>query len=381
MYPFPTLQTLLNQAASDVNSSQLNGADGFLPRSILGLLAQCQAGYAFGHYDALAYVAKQSNPFTATDEWLEAWASLKKVFRKDATVAGANLLSFAQFTGTVGAPLPLLAPVQRGDGFGYVTMSAGAVGSDGTVTVPIAATTAGSLGNAAQGSVLTLGGGATGINSGGVASTAITGGADQELDADLRTRMLFAYANPPAGGSETDYITWTLAQPGVTRAWCAPNGAGAGTVVVYPMLDVANMQWNGFPQGSNGVATAELRDAAAQGDQLAIANALYPLRPVTAEVFVCSPIAEPINYVIGELAPNTPAIQAGIQTALAAMHLRSAAPGGTTDTGGTLYPSDWNEAVAAVPGIAHFAITSPATAVTPGDGQLLTVGSTTFSST
>ena len=383
-YPFPTLQTLLDQAASDVSASQLNGADGFLPRSILGLMAQFQAGFALGHYDTLAYVAKQATPFTATDEWLEAWAALKKVFRKDATAAGANGNSFAQFTGAAGADLPAGTPVQRGDGFGYVTTADGIVGAGLTVIVPIAATTTGAAGNAAQGSALTLGTGVLDLNSGGIASTPVTGGAEQESDDDLRTRMLFAYANPPAGGSATDYETWALAVAGITRAWVAPSGAGAGTVVVYVMLDSAEAAFGGFPQGSDGVATGELRDAAAQGDQLAVANAIYGTagpsgpRPVTALVYVCSPIAAPVDYAIGELSPNTAAIQAGIQTALTAMHLRKAAPGGTTESGGTLYPSDWNEAVAAVPGIQHFAITSPAAAVTPGPGQLLTVGATSF---
>ncbi len=343
-------------------------------------MAQAQAGFAFGHYDALAYVARQSNPFTATDEWLEAWASLKGVTRKDATAAGANGNSLAQFTGTPGAGLAVGSAVQRGDGFGYATLAAGIVGASGTVTVPIVATTTGAAGNAPAQSALTLGGGVLDIVSGGIAASPITGGADQEADADLRTRMLFAYANPPAGGSETDYVNWALAVPGVTRAWCAPNGAGAGTVVVYPMLDEANAAWNGFPQGSDGVAAADLRQAAAQGDQLTVADALYPLRPVTALVIVCSPVALPIDYVIAELSPNTPAIQAAIGTALTAMHLRSAAPGGTTESGGTLYPSDWNEAVAGVPGIVHFAVTSPALAVTPGPGQLLSVGTTAFSS-
>ena len=41
----------------------------------------------------------------------------------------------------------------------------------------------------------------------------------------------------------------------------------------------------GFPQGTNGVAALETRDTAATGDQLAVANYLYPLRPVTPIVY------------------------------------------------------------------------------------------------
>ncbi len=378
-YPFPSIETLIADAQADITGSDLPNADGFLSRAILPLMAVIQAGFALGHYDAIAYAMQQATPFTATDEWLDAWAALKRVFRKDATAAGYAGTSFVQILNcTPGTDLPAGTQVNRADGFSYTILVDATVPSTGTVTAPILATATGALGNAAAGVSLTLNTSIAGITSAGTASTAITGGADQEDNDDLRTRMLFAYAYPPAGGSETDYITWALAVPGVTRAWCNPNGAGAGTVVVYTMLDNANAQWGGFPQGSDGVATAELRDAAAQGDQLTVANAIYPLRPVTALVYSCAPVEEDVGYVIAELSPNTPAIQAGIITALQGMHLRKAAVGGTTETNGTLYPSDWNEAVAAVPGIGHFAITSPVAAVTPSIGSLLTVGTPAF---
>ncbi len=380
-YPFPSIEDLIQQAQADVTGSDLPGADGFLPRALLPLLAFIQAGFALGHYDAIAYAMRQATPFTATDEWLDAWAALKAVFRKDATAAGYDGNSSASFKGTALTPLPAGTPVQRGDGFAYVTLAEGETDANGSVTVPIIATTPGSAGNAAAGVVLTLGTGVTGIGSSGVAASAITGGAEQEIDDDLRTRMLFAYANPPAGGAETDYVTWALAVAGVTRAWCRANGAGAGTVVVYTMFDNAETATGGFPVGSNGVATGETRDIAATGDQLTVANYIYGpgRRPVTALNYVCAPVNQPIPYAIGELSPNTTAIQAAITTALQAMHLRKAAVGGTTDSNGTLYPSDWNEAISAVPGIEHFAVTFPTTAVTPPVGSLLTAGAPVFS--
>lgn len=381
-YPFPSIKTLIANAQADVTGSDLPDADGFLPRAILPLMAVIQAGFALGHYDAIAYAMQQATPFTATDEWLDTWAAFKRVFRKDATAAGYAGTSYVQILNcTPGTDLPAGTQVNRGDAFSYTTTADATVASNGVVTAPILATVSGASGNAAAGVALTLNVSIAGITSAGVASTAITGGADQETDDDLRTRMLFAYANPPAGGSATDYITWALAVPGVTRAWDLPNGAGAGTVIVYTMFDGAEAANGGFPQGANGVASGEARDTAAAGDQLTVANSIHPLRPVTALVYSCAPISEPIPYVIGELAPNTPAIQAGIVTALQGMHLRKAAVGGTTETNGTLYPSDWNEAVAAVPGIGHFAITSPTTAVTPPVGSLLTVGAPNFSST
>lgn len=367
-YPTPTIQALLDQAASDITASELAGADGFLPRALLPLMGVVQAGFAFGHYDAIAYAARQATPFTATFEYLEGWAALKRIYREDATAAGADGNSAATFPGTPGVALPAGTPVKRGDGFAYATFAEGTVGPDSTVTVPIAAVTAGAGGNAPAGTVLTLGTGVSGIGASGSASTPVTGGADQEADDALRTRMLFAYGNPPAGGNQADYEGWARAVPGVTRAWCVPEGMGAGTVVIYFMLDNAEAATGGFPQGTNGVAAAEKRATPATGDQLALANAVYPRRPVTALVYARAPLAVPVDYAVAELAPNTGAVRAAIRTALQAMHGRKAVPGGT------LWPSDWNEAVAAVPGIQHFAVASPASAVVTPVGGLATVG-------
>jgi uncharacterized phage protein gp47/JayE len=374
-YIFPTIEDLISDAQADVSGSDLPNADGFLPRAILPLMAMIQAGFALGHYDAIAYAMLQATPFTATDEWLDTWAAFKAIYRKDATAAGYTGSSMVQFTGAVvDTDMPSGTPIQRGDGFAYVTTADAIVQSSGTVTAPIVATTTGSAGNAAAGIVLTLGTGITGIPSAGTASTIITGGTEQELDDDLRTRMLFAYANPPAGGDQADYETWATAVPGVTRAWCQPNGMGAGTVVIQFMMDIAEASFGGFPQGTNGVAALETRDTVATGDQLSVANAIYPLRPVTSLIYLCAPVPEPVTYAIADLYPNTATIQAGITTALQAMHLRKAIPGGT------LWPSDWNEAIAAVPGISHFAVASPSAGVTSGSGQLLTVGTVTYAS-
>ena len=38
-------------------------------------------------------------------------------------------------------------------------------------------------------------------------------------------------------GDNDDYVAWATEVPGVTRAWCSPNGMGAGTVVVRFVRD------------------------------------------------------------------------------------------------------------------------------------------------
>ena len=67
---------------------------------------------------------------------------------------------------------------------------------------------------------------------------------------------------------------------------------------------------------------------------------------------------------------------AAISAALADLFLRIGTP-----LGMTIYPSDWNEAIASVAGLEHFAVTgpSPGTPVTIPLGFLPTVGAITAS--
>ena len=105
--------------------------------------------------------------------------------------------------------------------------------------------------------------------------------------------MLESYGAPPHGGNSSDYVTWALEVPGVTRAWVPPVPLIPGAVTVFFMMDVSEAAHGGFPQGTNGVASLETRDIAATGDQLAVANSIYPLRPVTPIVYAVAPTAAP----------------------------------------------------------------------------------------
>lgn len=121
------------------------------------------------------------------------------------------------------------------------------------------------------------------------------------------------------------------------------------------MWDVSNSAFGGFPQGSNGVATAELRDSAAQGDQLTVADAIFPLRPVTALVYSVAPIEQPVPFVLANLGfvPSA-TLLAAIQAALKAMFLRIGSPLGVT-----LYPNQWEATLATVTGLPQYTLVSP----------------------
>jgi len=367
-YPRPTLAQLQNQAAQDL-SANLPGADALLRFTNLGVLAMIQAGMTHMLYGYLDWIAQQSNPATATDEFLEAWAGLKGV-RRNSIDQASGAVSFPAVNGAV---LPAGTAINRSDGYAYVTTES-ALASAGSVVVAVSAVPdpaglVGAEGNCDTGTAFTLANGVAGITSTGVASTAISGGADLELDSSLRRRMMVAYQTPPQGGAIGDYEGWALNVPGVTRAWCTPNGFGPGTVVVYVMLDVIQAANGGFPVGTDGVAAEEPRGAAATGDQLTVANALFPLRPVTALVYVVAPTKQPLNPNIrGVPVANRAATIAAIQSQMATL-----APGGTLAV-----QSLW-QAVSSVVGNTDFAILSPTADVVMSAGSLPVIGTPVWS--
>jgi len=366
------LTTLRTQAMQDVTASDLPNADGFLRRSVVRVLAWVQAGLAYLHYGYLDWISLQAVPFTAQGEYLEGWAALAPtpVLREAPTFASGP----ATWTGVATTPLPINTPLTRGDGTQFVTITAGTVVGT-TVTVTVRALIAGSAGNTDSGTPLTLSTVVPGIISVGAASGPIGAGTDLELDAAMRSRMLESYASPPHGGNQADYETWALTVPGVTRAWTAGSSYGPGTVAVYFMMDLIEAAHGGFPQGTNGVATLESRGVAATGDQLAVANVIYPLRPVTVIVFAVAPTPQPQSFTITGLLGITSAQQAQVSAALVGLFLQLDSPLANT----SINQSDCNAAITAIGGLPSFAITVPgAWPITSAVGEIFTLGTVTY---
>ena len=367
-YPRPTLTALHNQAVQDITTSGVPGLDGLLRNAVLRVLAWVMSGLAYGEYGYLDWIAREAVPFTATDEFLEAWAALIGIYRKDATSATGT----AQFSGAPNVVLPIDTPLLRQDATPYITTSAATTDAvTGIALVPIVATVAGAYTNADDGTPISISAPVGGINSQGVMVGPATGGADQETDAALRSRMLAKYAAPPQGGSAADYIEWALEVPGCTRAWVLGSGYGPGSVVVYPMFDDAQAAHGGFPQGTDGCASEETRGPTASGDQLAVAEQIYPVQPVTTLVYVSAPVPAPIDVTLVDLEPGDTDTQAAIIASLQDMFLVRA------EIGGTIFPSDLYEAILATPGLQHFTMTLPDVPFTAPGGALPVMGTLT----
>lgn len=340
------------EVAADI-SSALQGADALLRFAVLRVIGKVQAGMSNLQFGYLDWIAKMAVPFTAEDEYLEGWAALRKVFRKAASPAQLT----ARFIGTPGKPLSAGAPVVRGDGVSYTTVATGTVGSDGTVVVTIIAAVGGVAGNADPGTVVSLGVAIDGIQTAGLIVGNVAAGSDIENDDGLRERMLEAYQNSPQGGDEQDYVGWAKDVPGVTRAWCAPNGFGAGTVVIYTMWDNAEAPHGGFPQGTDGVSQFDKgpggipRGIVATGDQLVVADSIVVEQPVTALIYSCAPIANNLTISLSGLAATTAATRAEIASNIADVLFRNGDP-----RGGTVNRDDISAAIRSVSGTSGFLI-------------------------
>jgi uncharacterized phage protein gp47/JayE len=331
-----------------------------LRNAVLRVLAWCMAGLAYSVYGYADWIARMGVPFTAEDEFLAAWAALIGVYAKDATAARGH----ARFTGNAGSdiPLPLHTPLRRQDGVPYETTTESRVDAGGNVVVAIEALERGAHTNCDPDTPISIAQPVPGINSGGVTVGDTVGGADQEIQDELRSRMLARYRRPPQGGSEADYVQWALEVPGVTRAWVWGLGSGPGTVIVYPMLDIAQAAHGGFPQGTDGVSTHETRAPSATGDQAVVADHIWAVQPVTALVYVVAAHPFPVDVTLLALDPDTEEIRAAIIASLEDMFLA------VGEVGGLVYPSELYEAILATPGVGRFTMSEPALPVeTPTD--------------
>jgi uncharacterized phage protein gp47/JayE len=330
----------------------------------LTILAIVLAGLAYEEYGYLDYISLQSTPVTATDEAALEWGALKGKTLEPATAATA----VAMFTGPAEADIPIGTPLTRTDGTAYVTTADAVIAAGATtVNIPFEAVNTGASGTIAAGAALTMSNPIPGVAVGVLVVSSTTPGTDIETFDAFKARYLFAFANPPAGGSLTDYEQWALDIPGITRAWTYGQGVGAGSVLLFVMLDNSEVANGGFPVGNNGVATAETRAiATATGDQLTVANAIYPLRPVTALLYVSGPIPQTITFNFSGLGVNNTA--ANQATALAALQALFLAIG--TPLGQTIQPSEWDGALGSALGGIPFTLTAPIGDITVPLGSL-----------
>lgn len=372
----PTLSELRQRNLSYIQSELKTGGN-LLRFSNIGVISDADAGMAHLHYGYLDYIALQSTPYNATDEYLAAWAALKDVFRKPANPATCPTVLFTGMTGQIVTAGSLL---NRADGYQYRLDDEVIIGVGGTASGSITAVLpsvlddvsgGGVAGNADAGTSLTLDVAIDGVISVSTAVVKISGGADIESEDAFRSRMLLAYQNTPQGGNDTDYRTWALAVPGVTRCWIKRRLMGAGTVGVYIMCDGNDS--GGFPVGTDGVSQLEAWGAVkATGDQGRVADHIYPLQPIIAIVYVCAPVAAPVNFVISGMAAADNATLQAVNAAIDEVLFTEGEPGGRILLSSLLL------AIGDVDGTRGFILDSPTTNIQLETGTLPVRGTVTY---
>lgn len=365
-FALPTLEDLRKQNRDHITARLASGP--MVPNSALRIMSDANAGLAFLTILYLQWLSEQFLPDTADAEWLDRHAQIWLGGRKAASYAEG----FAAVTGAgeIASVLPAGTQVSAttDDGsFLFETTEDRTI--TGTATnVPVKALLPGPGSNLPDGTTMALA--ISGI--GEATALSVTGGADVETDEELRDRVLFRIRKPPMGGDADDYVAWALEVPGVTRAWCAPNEMGIGTVTVRIMCDelraTSDVMTNGFPLS---------------GDIEAVRAHLDTKRPVCVkDFFVEAPIPEPVSFTISNLVNDDASTRENIRQSVIAMLADRASPGfarnGVLQDAQTIYAAWVSEAIMQAAGVEHFDL-AMTDHVMPNGGALAVLGTITFS--
>ncbi len=237
-----------------------------------------------GHFD---WVVLQTSPLTCELERLYDWAELYNVPRLVATAATGSLT----VTGAVGAMLLAGTVARASNGLDYQTLAAVTLDAGGAELVDVRCTSTGVASNLSAGQTLMITSAVAGIGSTLVASSGLTGGAEDESVDDWRARVADEWqtlvTQGARGGKPADYVYWAKsAHPSVTGALVQLHMLGIGTVVVRPICDGLDGR---MPTAAVlSAVVAYLASAAPFGD-------VYALSPVAKDLVVSIDLAAAVD--------------------------------------------------------------------------------------
>lgn len=361
----PTLPALRKRVIADFEAN-LPGVDARMRQSRIGVHAMVHADLANEHYGLQASIARNVLPDLAEADWLARWGNILGIVRHGATAAAGAV----RFSGADGSIVPAGSELRRSDGAIVATTEQATIVA-GAAIAPVRAVIAGLAGNTEEDVALATLAALPGVAAKCFVEAALTGGADLEDLESWRQRILFRLQEPPQGGAAIDYWRWAREVPGVTRAWVYPKELGAGTVTVRFMMD--GTYEDGIPHGVDAPYPSSYTE-----DVLRVWQHIEPLRPVTAEVFVCKPVPKALNVTIAGLVKSAGAgpiesVKAAIVQELKDMLVRRAAPGQT------IHRSWLWEAVSIATGEDHHAIAAPTSDFACSPGEIARLGVVTYS--
>ena len=347
----PTLTELINRVCTSINT-YVEHANAFIKQSVFNVLAKIISALHLDLYVYLDEMAKNFFVTTADINGLMARGADIGVYRKKASFATGNII----VRGTANTNIPLGTLYASASEQQYKTTAAAVVGIDGSVTVPVQATSAGINGNIDAGTELILVNPIVGILSSATADTnGITGGADIEETESYRARILYAMRNVAGAGDTIFYENAALTQPGVTRAKAYRTYAGAGTVgVTFLMEDTYE---DGIPH---------------DGDVAAMKTYLESIMPADLnEIIVFAPEPTVINITINDLTPDTPELREAINNSLAELFHGY-------NFGETVYRGQIETAIGSTPGEISHVLAAPVNDTTIPVNGIAILGTITY---
>lgn len=372
----PTRDELVRRAVSDMEVELQNGASQ-IRRTFERSLCIVNAGLADSQHAHIAWGARQAIPDTAEDEIAVRWAQIHmgEDARKQATRAEFPV----QFEGDASSPIPEGTRAARIDGVSFETIADLTIPATPPFIVEgtVRAIETGANGNTVPDTTLLLEADVPGILAEvlvlGDGAQPIGGGADIETVEALKARFLAHLQEPPAGGTEADYLRWALASAThVTRAWVLPLQFGPSTVGISFVQDV--LDEDGFWESTTDPGSEqieEVEDYIRDRAPVSVA-AIHPdteLSGVRVYALTALPIAMTIT-----VEPNNATIQQAVRRQLEDLVLRLGGPSRTI----TL--SQIREAISIATGEDFHDLVAPVANVTTTATQRHTVGTLTFQS-
>lgn len=255
--------------------------------SILRSVVEANAAMVLWLQGLILQLLAATRASTSNGTDLDSWMADYGVIRL-AAVAASGQVSFARFTSTLQAVVPVGAGVQTGDGSQKYTVTldttnpaySAALGGYvltagvGSINVTVVASTAGAGANALAGQINTLTTSIPGVDTVTNAS-AFTNGADAETDAALRTRFV-AYLN-------------SLSK--ATKAAIGNAISGVQQGLSYSFVE--NLNYAGASQPGYFYVVVD-DGTGAPGSPLltSVANAIDAVRPVTSTFGVFAPVLQ-----------------------------------------------------------------------------------------
>jgi uncharacterized phage protein gp47/JayE len=235
-----------------------------------------------------------------------------------------------------------------------------------SVSIPVQSTDFGVDKNQVFDTVLTLTSPITEVDdSASVDYGALGGGADQEVDSSLRTRLLDAIQNPISHFNVAEITAVAKSIAGVTRVFVEEIFPEIGQVTIYFMRDNDDSP---IPDSSEVAAV-----------KAAIVDQIMPANTVETDVIVAAPTEVSTDFTFSAISPNTVTMKTAIENSLNQFFAER------TEVGVTVVEEAYNAAifntVDLVTGVEldSFTLSAPSADITIDPGEIGTLGNVTFS--